>query len=262
MDTHLILDLLKVSFIAAILNIDNKNITSLGISRPLIAGAILGYFTNNIYFGIFAGCIIELIIINLLPVGAYIPPNATVIIGVTIMLSYYFHVYKAGILLPAILVYAIFCGHVAKRLSRILWMKNVFIVERFLKDVQDLKFHFFINNVLVLLMDFIAFFILIFLCNFLGVVLFKRIVNIFFTSFFINSVFEKAFYYLPLIGLLFVLNSFDVPNKIFFLLIGIITAFLLNLVISSPVLIVIIIGFVSYLGFYSIHRYREHHYGL
>ena len=262
MDIFTFSNILKFSLIVALINIDNRNLVSLGISRPIIVGAILGYLTDNICYGIFVGCIIELILINSSPIGAFIPPNGAVITGVAMIISYYFHAYKTGILLPIILIYALFWGHVTKRISRMLWSKNIFLVERFLKDVQALKFNFSFYNLMAILIDYVVYFIVIFIGSFIGIFLFKKVIRIFNTSFFINFILERALYYLPLLAMLYILNSFDVRNKKYFLLIGIISAFLLNLITSDQMLIVIIIGFFSYIFLYSIHFYREHSYEL
>lgn len=256
-DFSAIANILKFSLIVSIINIDDKNVVSIGLSRPIIIGPILGYLIGNIYYGIFVGCIIELILINLMPTGAVVPPNGAVITGVVMILSHYFHIYKTGTLLPVILIYSIFWGHVAKRISRLLWLKNALLVEKFFKEVQDLKFHFFFYNLTAILIDCIAYFMIVFTGSFLGIVLFKKFIPIFLSLFFL---FEKTLYYLPLFALLYLINSFDLHKKEYFILIGIIFAFLLNFITTSPLLIIITTGFFSYTVLYSIHFYREHYY--
>ncbi len=262
MDNLTVLFILKFSLIVALLNIDTRNILPLGISRPIITGMILGYLLNNIYYGLFAGCIIELLLINSLPVGGFIPLNGAIITGIVMIISHYFHIPKAGILLPAILIYAIFCGHVVQRVARMLLRKNIIIVDKFFKEVQELKFPFFFCNFSAFLIDYLTFFIVTFIGSFLGIILFNNIVSSFFTSYLINSGFEKALYYLPLLAFVFVLNSFDVHRKVYFLFIGIIASFILSLFVSNPILVILIVGVFSYIMFYSIHFYKEHYYGI
>ncbi len=262
MDILTVLFILKFSLIVALLNIDTRNILSLGISRPVITGIILGYLFNNIYYGFFVGCIIELLLINSLPVGGFIPLNGAIITGLVMIISHYFHISKTGILLPAILIYAIFWGHVIQRVARMLWRKNIIIVDKFFKEVQESKFPFFFCNFSAFLIDFLTFYIMIFIGSFLGIILFNNILSTFFTSYFINFGFEKALYYLPLLAFIFVLNSFDLHRKAYFLLIGIVASFILNLFISNPILVILIVGVFSYIIFYSIHFYKEHYYGI
>ncbi len=257
MDSNAIFNVIKFSLIVSVINIDDKNVVSIGLSRPIIIGPILGYLIGNLYYGIFVGCILELILINLVPVGAFIPPNGAIITGVVMILSHYFHIYKTGTLLPVILIYAIFWGHVSKRITRLLWLKNTFLVEKFLKEVQHLKFNFFLYNLAALLIDCIAYFIIVFIGSSLGIILFKKLIPELFSLIFL---FEKTLYYLPLFSLLYVLNSFDIPKKIYFLLLGIILALLLSFITSSPLLIITITGFFSYIILYSVHFYREHYY--
>lgn len=254
--------ILKLSGIIGLLNLDNKNIVSIGLARPIVTGTICGLLLNNLYYGIFLGCIIELILINLLPIGAFIPPNGTIITGIAIIISYYFHAYKSGILIPVILIYAILWGHLTKRISRLLWKRNSILVENFLKNAQQDKFYFNYYNIIVIVSDFFIYSIITFIGSICGIYTVKVINKLFLRSYFIQIALENAVYFLPLFILVYVLNSFDLSKKITLILVGIVSAFLLTLVISSPILIVLIIGVLSYIALFSIHYYREHYYEL
>lgn len=48
------------------------------ISRPVIIAPVIGLFFNNIYAGLMIGAIIELLWIDRLPIGPYIPPNDSI----------------------------------------------------------------------------------------------------------------------------------------------------------------------------------------
>lgn len=254
--------ILKFSAITSLLHLDNKNIVSIGISRPIITGAILGILFNNIFYGIFIGCIIELILINLLPIGAFIPPNGTIITGIAMIISYDFHIYKNGSLLPIVLIYSIFWGHIAKRISRLLWKRNTFLVELFLKNVQKDKFHFAPYNWIVLFSDFLIYLLVTFVGGYLGILIMRKFVQIFLTSYFIHLTLDKALYYLPLFVLIYILNSFDLPKKGYFIASGMALALLLNLLSLNPLFIIILIGFFSYILIFSIQYYKEHYYEL
>jgi PTS system mannose-specific IIC component len=48
------------------------------ISRPVVIAPLIGLFLNNPYAGLIIGAIIELIWIDRLPIGTYVPPNDSI----------------------------------------------------------------------------------------------------------------------------------------------------------------------------------------
>lgn len=48
------------------------------ISRPVVAGPLVGWMLNDPYTGFLCGALIELLWIDRLPIGTYIPPNDTI----------------------------------------------------------------------------------------------------------------------------------------------------------------------------------------
>jgi len=254
--------IIKFSAVVALLNLDNKNIVSTGISRPIVTGAVLGVLFNNLHYGIFIGCIVELIMINLMPIGAFIPPNGTLITGITLILSNNFHIEKAGSLIPVVLIFGLFWGHMVKRISRLLWLRNSRLVELFLKGVENDKITFFRYNISVLIMDFFIFFLLTFAGSYVGIFIIQNVVRIFFTSYYLQFAFDKAVFFFPLFVLIYLLNSFDLPNKSYFILLGILLAGLVSPISLSPLLSIVLIGLFSYIVIFSINYYKEHYYEL
>jgi PTS system mannose-specific IIC component len=49
------------------------------VSRPIVSGTLIGLIAQEPYAGLFIGAVIELIWLDRLPVGTYVPPNDTVI---------------------------------------------------------------------------------------------------------------------------------------------------------------------------------------
>jgi PTS system mannose-specific IIC component len=47
------------------------------ISRPVVAGPLTGWILNDLYTGLLCGALIELLWIDRLPIGKYVPPNET-----------------------------------------------------------------------------------------------------------------------------------------------------------------------------------------
>ena len=82
------LKVIIVSFLGAVLCLDRVCVQAM-VSRPIVAAPILGFVFNDPLTGLAAGAFIELIWIDRLPIGTYIPPNeslvAVVITGATIL---------------------------------------------------------------------------------------------------------------------------------------------------------------------------------
>jgi PTS system mannose-specific IIC component len=49
------------------------------ISRPIVAGPVIGAFLSDPYTGLITGAFVELLWIDRIPVGTYIPPNDSVV---------------------------------------------------------------------------------------------------------------------------------------------------------------------------------------
>jgi PTS system mannose-specific IIC component len=47
------------------------------ISRPVVAGPLVGWLLDDLYTGLLCGALIELLWIDRLPIGKYVPPNGT-----------------------------------------------------------------------------------------------------------------------------------------------------------------------------------------
>ncbi len=65
-----------VSFAGAFLCLD-RVVLQVMVSRPIVAAPVIGFILGDPYTGLIAGAFIELIWIDRLPIGAYIPPNET-----------------------------------------------------------------------------------------------------------------------------------------------------------------------------------------
>lgn len=48
------------------------------ISRPIVAGPLVGWMLNDPYTGLLCGTLIELLWIDRQPIGTYVPPNGTI----------------------------------------------------------------------------------------------------------------------------------------------------------------------------------------
>lgn len=80
---------MMVSLAGGLLCLDRTSIQMM-ISRPVVAGPLVGWLLGDPFTGLLCGALIELIWIDRLPIGNYIPPNetlTTVIIAATAILA-------------------------------------------------------------------------------------------------------------------------------------------------------------------------------
>lgn len=64
------------SLIGGILCLD-RVFLQIMVSRPVVAGPLVGWLLNDPYTGLVCGALIELLWIDRLPIGTYVPPNDT-----------------------------------------------------------------------------------------------------------------------------------------------------------------------------------------
>ncbi len=69
--------ILLVSFIGGVISLDVMTIWQVMISRPLVTAPIIGWLCGDMWVGLVIGIILELIWINILPLGAVIPPDVS-----------------------------------------------------------------------------------------------------------------------------------------------------------------------------------------
>ena len=84
-----IADCLLASLVAVICGLDRMAVSQFMISRPVVAGPLVGIFLGEPLVGLQVGMLIELLWLGRLPVGATIPPDDTQIaVGGTFLAVY------------------------------------------------------------------------------------------------------------------------------------------------------------------------------
>jgi mannose PTS system EIIC component len=73
----LVIKIILISFVGGLLCLDRVFIQAM-ISRPIIIAPVIGIILGNPYAGLIIGAILELLWIDRLPVGIYIPPNDSI----------------------------------------------------------------------------------------------------------------------------------------------------------------------------------------
>lgn len=78
----MIVNVLIASIVGGILCLDRVFVQAL-VSRPIVAAPLVGTILGDPYTGLIAGAFIELLWIDRLPIGIYIPPNDTIVAVLT-----------------------------------------------------------------------------------------------------------------------------------------------------------------------------------
>ncbi len=132
----MILKLVAVSIAGGILCLDRIVLQAM-ISRPVVAAPLIGLILGDPYTGLIAGAFIELFWIDRLPIGAYIPPNDTVvailITASSIESARLLGGFSQGLIALAVLIVVPF-GILAQRMELWLCKGNEELVEEALSD--------------------------------------------------------------------------------------------------------------------------------
>lgn len=116
---------LAVAVVAGILEWDIYGWGQTAISRPVIAGTIMGAVLGNIEAGMLVGATVELIYLGSIPVGAAIPPDATSATTIATALTI-----LSGIDPHAAPALAIPVAAAAQALQMLIWTVNVPLMHR------------------------------------------------------------------------------------------------------------------------------------
>jgi mannose/fructose/N-acetylgalactosamine-specific phosphotransferase system component IIC len=121
------LEILFIAFLSALFSTDTTAFGQFMISRPIFCAPIIGYVLGDVKTGLWIGMIVELMWVNIIPMGAAIPQDSTAIAllstiwGVTACPGH-----KAAMVLAMML--AVPAGTLFKQLDILLRYYNVRIV--------------------------------------------------------------------------------------------------------------------------------------
>lgn len=248
------MEIIKYSLIISLLNLDDRNFGTFGISRPIIAGFIFGLIIKNFLLGLYCGLIIEMFLVPLLPVGNFIPPQGAVVTGITVYFSSLF-MDQFNHIFPLILLYALTVGHITRRSSNLLWKLNNKLVEKFIRELKEGKIRFLKYNLAGLITSLILFFTLTFIFLIIGKYVLRFVSQYFLTNFIIINIMEVVFKYLPLLGLTFFLKIFDIPQKIYFIIAGFLFTILFSFFIKEPYILLIFIFSITSILIVAINKF-------
>ena len=78
-DTHILSSILLIAFVGGLIGLDRTAAGQFMISQPIVAGPITGLILGDFTAGLMIGAILELIWVMDLPIGTFVPADATVL---------------------------------------------------------------------------------------------------------------------------------------------------------------------------------------
>jgi len=131
-------DIIIIALCGSLLCLDRVFIQAM-ISRPVVIAPIVGLLLNNLYAGLMIGALIELIWIDRLPIGTYIPPNdsiaAVVATAIAAMAGSNLGNISPELIALSVLL-AIPCGMLAKQIDVMVVQSNNVMSDKALADAQ------------------------------------------------------------------------------------------------------------------------------
>lgn len=77
-DTHMILTIVGIAFVGGIIGLDRTAVGQCMISQPIVVGPLTGWILGDPIAGIVIGAVLELIWVLDMPVGTFVPADATI----------------------------------------------------------------------------------------------------------------------------------------------------------------------------------------
>ncbi|MFA6583321.1 MAG: PTS sugar transporter subunit IIC [Elusimicrobiaceae bacterium] len=98
-------ELLIFALVAGLLELDTAYAGQFLVSRPVIAGLILGFVANNVEAGVLLGLWFELLYTGYVPVGASVPPSGLIAVAMAVSAADIF-----GVPIPVAFLVGLFGG--------------------------------------------------------------------------------------------------------------------------------------------------------
>ncbi len=77
-DLHILLSIVGVAFVGGIIGLDRTAAGQFMVSQPIVAGPITGWMLGDVTTGLVIGAVLELIWVLDIPVGTFVPADATI----------------------------------------------------------------------------------------------------------------------------------------------------------------------------------------
>jgi len=132
-------EIILISFCGSLLCLDRIFIQAM-ISRPVVIAPLIGLFLHNPYAGLIIGALIELIWIDRLPIGTYIPPNDSIAAVTATSIAVIAGAKLGGAsteLIALSVLLAIPCGALAKQMDVMIIKSNDAVSDKALEDAKE-----------------------------------------------------------------------------------------------------------------------------
>jgi PTS system mannose-specific IIC component len=77
-DLHILLAIVGIAFVGGIIGLDRTAVGQVMVSQPIVAGPITGLMLGDVPTGLVIGAVLELIWVLDIPVGTFVPADATI----------------------------------------------------------------------------------------------------------------------------------------------------------------------------------------
>lgn len=85
-------ELLLICAVLAFIELDTTYLGQVLISRPTVAGSIVGLLSGDFFLGLQLGIFTELIYLDFMPIGGVVPPSGAISCGVAVIMAQFFDV--------------------------------------------------------------------------------------------------------------------------------------------------------------------------
>ena len=209
-------EIILISFCGGLLCLDRVFIQAM-ISRPVIIAPIIGLLLHNPYAGLVIGAFVELIWIDRIPIGTYIPPNDSITAVVATSTAIIAGQKLGGISPPELIALSILiaipCGILAKQMDILIIKSNDTLSDRALADakknnIRGIEQKNYLGLIKVFLFDF--FYILAILVIFIPSViwLYPKL------NATVISTLSFTYYFLPLMGIAVAISMLKLQKAI------------------------------------------------
>ena len=209
-------EIILVSFCGGLLCLDRVFVQAM-ISRPVIIAPLIGLLLHNLYAGLVIGAFIELIWIDRIPIGTYIPPNDSITAVVATSTAIIAGQKMGGIFPPELIAFSILlaipCGILAKQMDILIIKSNDILSDRALADagknnIRGIEQKNYLGLMKVFLFD--VFYVLAILVIFIPSVIWL------YPKFnaTVLSTLTFTYYFLPLLGIAVAINMLKLQRAI------------------------------------------------
>jgi PTS system mannose-specific IIC component len=206
-------EIILASFCGGLLCLDRVFIQAM-ISRPVIIAPIIGLLLHNPYAGLVIGAFVELIWIDRIPIGTYIPPNDSITAVVATSTAVIAGQKLGGISPPELIALAILiaipCGILAKQMDILIIKSNDTLSDQALAEakknnIRGIEQKIYLGLIKVFLFD--VFYILaIFIPSVIW--LYPKL------NATVISTLSFTYYFLPLLGIAVAINMLKLQKAI------------------------------------------------